>query len=449
MIYGDPITFGGGGGTYQDKTVSPTETEQTVSPDSGYDALNSVTVEAISSSYVGSGIARKSSTDLETSGATVTAPAGYYENNATATIASGSATTPATTVTANPTISVNSSTGLITATSSATKSVTPTVVAGYVSSGTAGTITVSGSSTSQLTTKAAATITPGTSNKTIASGTYLIGTQTISGDADLVAKNILSGVNIFGVAGSLTGFTSSDAIIHVYTTAGATVTIKKGTTTVKTLSSSDGHTRSDDSTRADYYYVGTSSNFASYTVEAKLSSALLGWASFTVNAAKQYTANILGGYLIADGITQSGYTCAKCSGGATNYSDATVTQYTDNIALVAHNRSGRGIYVGPFNPSTKGWTTLTYDVAFNIVSANNQTWVRAGVATDAVWYDKNISTNIVAGNSLYSTNFPRARFTASVDISGVGNRSVYLRFNAWFGQDSTDGFLRLYNIKAT
>ena len=63
----------------------------------------------------------------------------------------------------------------------------------------------------QLTTKAAATITPGTTNQTIASGTYLTGTQTISGDADLVAGNIKSGVNIFGVTGTYSGGTSKNA----------------------------------------------------------------------------------------------------------------------------------------------------------------------------------------------------------------------------------------------
>jgi len=50
--------------------------------------------------------------------------------------------------------------------------------------------------------KTAATITPGTANQTIASGQYLSGIQTIAGDADLVAANIKSGIDIFGVPGT-------------------------------------------------------------------------------------------------------------------------------------------------------------------------------------------------------------------------------------------------------
>ena len=90
---------------------------------------------------------------------------------------------------ATPSISVSTA-GKITA--SATQS------AGYVNSGTK-------SATKQLATQVAQTITPGTSDRTIASGRYLTGTQTIKGDANLVAGNIKSGVSIFGVAGTYEG----------------------------------------------------------------------------------------------------------------------------------------------------------------------------------------------------------------------------------------------------
>ena len=186
--------------TQSGTTISPTESEQTAVAAGKY-TLGAVKVGAISSTYVGSGIARNDSDDLTASGATVTAPAGYYASDATKTIASGSATTPATSITSNPTVSVDAS-GLVTATHSGSASVTPTVSAGYISSGTAGTVSTSGSGTLQLTAKSATTYTPGTTDQTISSGQYLTGAQTILGDSDLVAANIVEGVTIFGVTGT-------------------------------------------------------------------------------------------------------------------------------------------------------------------------------------------------------------------------------------------------------
>lgn len=186
------------------KSYTPTESQQTdtITAGTGYDAIEEVdvTVGAISSTYVGSGISRKSSSDLTASGATVTAPAGYYSSNASKSITSGTATAPSTISGTSATIS----TGTNTLTLSKTVSVTPSITtAGYISSGTAGNSAVS--LTANVTTKGTATITPGTTNQTIASGTYITGTQTISGDANLVASNIKNGVPIFGVTGSYTG----------------------------------------------------------------------------------------------------------------------------------------------------------------------------------------------------------------------------------------------------
>lgn len=52
--------------------------------------------------------------------------------------------------------------------------------------------------------KAAETITPTTSDQTIAAGQYLSGAQVIKGDANLQSSNIVSGVSIFGVNGGVT-----------------------------------------------------------------------------------------------------------------------------------------------------------------------------------------------------------------------------------------------------
>ena len=114
-MQGGFVTGGASGASLQSKTVSPSESTQTVSPDSGYDGLSKVTVNAISSTYIGSDVTKKS----------------------------------------------------------------------------------------------AATYIPKTTDQSIASGQYLSGTQTIKGDANLVAGNIKSGVSIFGVTGTYAGGGSS------------------------------------------------------------------------------------------------------------------------------------------------------------------------------------------------------------------------------------------------
>ena len=164
---------------------------------SGGSMLSGVTAYGASGTKYTGSIATKTGTDLSESGDTVTVPAGYYSTQATKAVSGGSATAPATISGTSASVS----TGTNTLTLSKTVSVTPTVSAGYVSSGTAGNSSVS--LTASVTTKAAATITPGTSNQEIAAGTYLTGKQTISGDANLTSANIKQGVSIFGVNGSL------------------------------------------------------------------------------------------------------------------------------------------------------------------------------------------------------------------------------------------------------
>lgn len=189
-----PLSGGGGNAVFMDTS------DATLA--SGGSMLSGNSAYAGGVKYDGT-IVSKSGSDLTVSGDTVTVPAGYYSSNATKAVASGSATAPSSI--SGTSASVSTSTNTLTL--SKTVSVTPVVSAGYVSSGTAGNASVS--LTASVTTKGATTYTPSTSNQTIASGTYLTGTQTISGDANLVASNIKSGVSIFGVRGSLSAATVS------------------------------------------------------------------------------------------------------------------------------------------------------------------------------------------------------------------------------------------------
>ena len=242
----------------QSKSVTPSETAQTVRPDSGYDGLSSVSVGAISKTYVGSGVSRKTATTITPGTSDQSIAAGQYLSGkqtikgdadlipgnirsgveifgVTGTYAASdgtadpvlqeksvSPTTASQTVTpdsgydglskvtvsamptatqATPSIAVDSA-GKITASATQT--------AGYVSAGTK-------SATKQLTVQAAKTVTPTTTDQTaVASGRYTTGAVTVAGDANLNAANIKSGVSIFGVSGSYTGSGSgtSDPVLQ-------------------------------------------------------------------------------------------------------------------------------------------------------------------------------------------------------------------------------------------
>lgn len=207
-----------------DKTYSVSSSgTNSIQPDTGYDAMDSVELTVPSQTLpsspttTGSG-SLVNSISRSTSIRYLNIPTGfndtakYYQINA---VPNGTATSPASITGTLATVSTGTNTLTLTKSVSNTPRIT---TAGYISSGTAGNSDVS--LTANITTQAAQTITPTTTNQTIASGTYLTGTQTISGDADLVASNIKKDVSIFGVTGTYTGEGSSGLVYETgtYTT---------------------------------------------------------------------------------------------------------------------------------------------------------------------------------------------------------------------------------------
>lgn len=72
------ISTGGGSISLQNKTITPTESQQTINCDSNYDGLGTVTVNAIDSTYVGTGVNRQAAQTITPSTSNQTIVANTY-----------------------------------------------------------------------------------------------------------------------------------------------------------------------------------------------------------------------------------------------------------------------------------------------------------------------------------------------------------------------------------
>ena len=167
---GTIVTITGEEVRLQSKSATPSESAQTIQPDNGYTGLSQVSVVAISSSYVGSGITRRDVDDIEIYGKDVNVPAGYYASDSSVGVEEGSAGTP------------TASKGSV---SNHSISVTPSVTntTGYITGGTksgaavtvsaselvSGTYTVDSSGTKDVTNYASASVAAGTAGTPSAS----------------------------------------------------------------------------------------------------------------------------------------------------------------------------------------------------------------------------------------------------------------------------------------
>lgn len=81
-MQGGFVTGGASGAVLQSKTVSPSESAQTIKADNGYDGLSQVTVNVVSRTYVGSGVTKKSAATYTPSTSNQTIAASQYLSGA-------------------------------------------------------------------------------------------------------------------------------------------------------------------------------------------------------------------------------------------------------------------------------------------------------------------------------------------------------------------------------
>lgn len=241
-----PITVNISGGTpsLQNKSVTPSESQQSITADEGYTGLGTITVNAIPSTYVGSEITQRDGDDLTASGATVSVPAGYYSAAASKSVATGTEGAP------------TASKGTVTNHSiSITPSVTNT--AGYITGGThsgtavtvsaselvSGTYSITASGTHDVTNYASASVAsgsatvPSTISGTAASVSTGTNTLTLTKTVS-VTPTVSAGYITSGTAGnSSVSLTANIAVNPTLTVSGPIVTAPAGYYTENTSQS--------------------------------------------------------------------------------------------------------------------------------------------------------------------------------------------------------------------
>lgn len=427
--------------------ITPTESSQTAVKAGKY-TTGAVTVNAIPSNYVGSGITQRSSSDLTASGATVTVPSGYYSAQATKSVTSGTAGTPTATKGAvsnhsvSVTPSVTNTTGYITG---GTKNGTAvTVTASELVSGSE---TVTANDTYDVTNLAELVVNvSGGDTGTINVGTA---TRTLSSTASSIQFTGLSGnPTSFVVTSSADVATNTDGVTAVvYDGAslhGQTMTTQVEADTGFTKSYSGGTltiTATSASFQANAYklvytYGGSTSDIETADVQVGSGATSI---TFPVNGRPQYWSCIFK----SDFSTSSGYqrVIAVANDGSSTYglamdssahaSTAWTASYSGgNLTITSQGTNNGGYFHQP------GYYQLTYTVDDSAPSYQSKT-VRPTTSQQTVTADSGYDAlDEVTVTAVSQTNLTAANIKSGTTVTISNGQS-----NLWSvtGTYSGDG----------
>ena len=420
-------------------SVTPTESSQTIGG-LAYMMEGPVTVNAIPSNYVGSGITQRSSSDLTASGATVTAPAGYYASAATKTVSSGSEGTPTAT---KGTVSNHS------------VSVTPSVTntAGYISGGTHSGTAVSVSA-SELVSGNLAITENGTgidvtNYETVSvavsgggSSTMTIGTKTttLSTAASSISFTGLSGNPLSFVVTSSTGqATGGTAVVAVaydgtslhgmdLTTqaeadTGFTKSYSSGTLTITATTA----TFEANEYKLVYAYGGSSSDIHTADVQVGSGATSITFSGLSgrpmcFSCVFKSTFSTSSGYqrvmdVVFDGTNTYGHALDSSAKAQTSWNYA----YSGGSLTITSTGTNNGGYF-----HQPGYYGLVYAVDPNALTFQNKTGVSASTSSQTIYADSGYDAlESVQINAISQTNLTAANIKSGTTIS-ISNGSTNL-----------------------
>lgn len=443
-------TIGGLKGTaatisYQTKTADPTEEIQSIKPDEGY-VLSEVTVNAISKTFIGSEVTRKTSATYTPNNDTQVINAGQY-------LEGSQAIAPVPTET--KTITTN---GTYTPTSgkyfSSVTVETPTLPS-LTDEGVAGDLLYGKQLVSSSNTKVTGTMTnngnitqtlkEGTLSYTIPQG-YHAGNGTVAIDdselSNIIAENIKNGVRIFGIDGTYEGENSNVTVLSATTTGASSTTLTfsglSGEPTMYSIIPTSSITASSTNFTLGAVYDGSTTNFTTYSYSytsrkinyVEGSNATYSSGTLTVTS----TVNFLSGatyklLYITEAVSSgsSGSTSSNIQSNKTvtptsfPYSVTPDSGYDGMAKVTVNTPTG---YVKPSgtltitsNVTNKDVSNYQY-VTVQVSASSSGTGIKVSTATAA-------STNIISG---YSTSVQYS--SSAPTISGGGSSSMSLAFDS-------------------
>ena len=440
----DSITSGGGAPNLQTKSESYTPTESaisdTITPDAGYDGLDefNISISAIPSNYVGSGITQRTSSSLSASGATVTAPAGYYASSASKSVSSGTAGTPTATKGAvsshsiSVTPSVTNTTGYITG---STK--TGTAVSVSASELVSGTLSVSTNGQQDVTnyqyvdvnvSGGGGTVTVGTSTKTLSASASSISFTGLSGNPTSFvitssADQSTGGTKSVAVAYDGTNLFGMNVTTQAENDTGFSKSYSNGTLTVTATSA----TFEANEYKLVYTYGGSSSDI--HTADVQVGSGATSITFTSLSGKPAYFSCVFkssfstsSGYqrvidVVNDGTNTYGHAFDSSAKAQTSWSYS----YSGGSLTISSTGTNNGGYF-----HQPGYYQLTYAVDPNALNLQEKTGIGATTSSQTITADNGYDgLESVQIDPVSQTNLTAANIKSGTTIS-ISNGSTNL-----------------------